>query len=258
MKTIISTFLPAVAVAAIPLGLLASTASAATIYSDNFPGLSTSPLNGTTPATDTPNVNWAADSQWKANGSISLSSGSYADAYLTLTPASGQIYTLSADINAIANASGYTNSWIGFGFLSTGIANPTPFYANAAPFILDYVPNSGTEISTWAGPGLSIPGNAYNYANSGTQDMQMVLNTGGAKWTVQFYDGGSPLGSQYSYTTNPSIVALGFGTSNASGQVSYFSLTDVAVPEPATLGLVAVGGLGLLLIGRKHAARRSV
>ena len=47
MKTIISTFLPAVTVAAIPLGLLAGSDSAATIYSDNFPGLSTSPLNGT-------------------------------------------------------------------------------------------------------------------------------------------------------------------------------------------------------------------
>jgi hypothetical protein len=55
-------------------------------------------------------------------------------------------------------------------------------------------------------------------------------------------DGGSITLSDMFIANNPGINALQL----------------VAVPEPATLGLMAIGGLGLLLIGRKRAVGRSV
>ena len=41
-------------------------------------------------------------------------------------------------------------------------------------------------------------------------------------------------------------------TGNADAQINAFQLRAVPVPEPASLGLVAAGGLGLLLIGKRR------
>ena len=251
----------AIAVAAVAaLGLLASTASASTIYSDSFPGSSSVTLNGTTPATDATGATWTADTAWSASGSVdeSTTSGAW-NAYLPFTPASGQIYTLSEGINATANAPGATNSWIGLAFLASG-ALGVPLYANssgsgtnAAPLVIDYVPNSGVQIATFTLPGLN-GANGYAYSGTGVQNLKMVLNTGGTNWTVSFSDNGTAFGQVYTYAngSNPTIADVGFGTSNASGQVSNFSLTSSPVPEPATLGLFAIGGAGLLLAARKR------
>ena len=235
------------------LGLMVGTASASTIYSDSFSGSSTTALNGAAPTVDNgTSATWTADAVWKANGSADeSSSGSYGNAFLSFTPTAGHIYTLTEGVNATANSPGKTNSWIGLGFVSSE-ALGSPFYNNAGPFILDYVPNSGASVVRYSGPGLTN-GTNYAYPATGVQNLQMVLDTGGASWTVQFSDNGTPLGSMYTYLANPTIGAVGFGTSNASGQVSNFSLTDVAVPEPATLGLVAIGGMGLLLVKRRRA-----
>ncbi len=251
MKTIKHSLL--LAAVAGTLGMAASMASASVIYQDNLSGSSSTQLNGTAPAIDNgTSPTWTADTVWNADGSADESSGaSNGNAYLNFTPASGQIYTLSAGINATANAPSQLNSWIGLAFVTYG-ALGNPVYYNAGPFVLDYVPNSGSSITTLTGPSLNGSNNQYPYSGTGVQDLQMILNTGGANWTISFSDNGTSLGSVYTYSTNPTIGAVAFGTSNATGQVSNFTLTDSAVPEPATLVLVGVSAMGLLLIGRKR------
>ncbi len=49
-----------------------------------------------------------------------------------------------------------------------------------------------------------------------------------------------------SYAMHPTLAGLTFDSTN-----------PIATPEPASLGLFALGGLGMLLIGRKRAARRT-
>jgi hypothetical protein len=80
-----------------------------TIYADNFPGSSSNPLNGTTPATEsgmlggTSGIAWnaATGGFFNADGSVNTSAGS-GSADLPFTPQSGEIYTLSATVNDTA------------------------------------------------------------------------------------------------------------------------------------------------------------
>ena len=57
------------------------------------------------------------------------------------------------------------------------------------------------------------------------------------------------------FTAASSSTQIVFQDTGGTPDVSNVSLTPV--PDPASLGLVAVGGLGMLLIGRKRAAGRS-
>ena len=241
------------------LGMTAGPASATTIYSDSFPGSSGSPLNGTSPATDATGAAWAAY-LINADGSVNVpnNSGSL-NAYLPFTPTSGQIYTLTLGINATSGT-----GWLGLAFLSSGTdltsGGGVPLYQNATPWMADWVSgNPNAAISAIAGPGTNKVINwNYPYQGTGVQHLQMVLNTASASWTIQFSDNGTTLGSLYTYATNPTIADVGFGASAGSGQVSNFSLTSSPVPEPATLGLFAIGGIGLLVIGRKQATRGTI
>ena len=225
------------------LVVASGTASVGVIYQDNFSGSSSAPLQGAALTVHNgTSTTWTADTVWKANGSVDESpsaSASYGNTYLSFKPTNGHIYTLSEDVNATANAPGTTNSWIGLGFV-TSEALGKPFYENAGPFILDYVPNSGSDIVSYTGPGLKN-GVSYPYPATGVQRLRMVLDTRGARWTVQFSDNGKTLGSVYTYTTHPAIIAVSFGTSNATGQVRSFSLTSASVPEPATPGAAGAG-----------------
>ena len=236
------------------LGMTASAASASVIYQDSFSGSSTTALNGAAPTVHNgTSTTWTADSQWMDNGSVvtpTVNSGN-ANAWLAFTPASGYIYTLSEGVEATSSGNPYAGMGLAFspsGFLGTSIAS------GAALSISSGEPGSGgNEITTCAGPGQAN-GNAYPYQGTGTvQGLQMVLNTGAAAWTVQFSDNGVALGPVFTYTTNPTIGAVGFGTMGTNAQVSNFSLTATPVPGPAPLALVAIGGLGLLLLKRRKA-----
>ena len=90
---------------------------------------------------------------------------------------------------------------------------------------------------------------ATNAADSQQIAMQTpaIINTGWTPFTLSFI---AP-----SASTN--LEFLNNGTAGSTGTVDVTDVAMTPVPEPAAVGLFALGGLGMLLISRKRAARRS-
>ncbi len=98
---------------------------------------------------------------------------------------------------------------------------------------------------------------------NGTSDTGSVLNsvtyTPSTVWPYPFED------VNLSYTTGSAVsgdltLVLGVAAPNSNSPWMLFNdvrLTATPVPDPAVIGLFAAGGMGLLLVGRKRAVRRS-
>jgi hypothetical protein len=265
------------------IALASSIASAAVIYQGNFTGTGgMGSLNGTS-VTVGPNasnyVSGSLSSTWLATSSSSYGwsdSGYFNDsannpgratAQLNFTPLSGDIYTLSATVSLTNGAN--TAAYLSIGFLSNANSsnltagwdnlNVTSGEVSASPWVLvTWEDDSGT---IYTGPGREINGIGFSTGQSGalTNDsFSLVLNTTGANtsnspWTYQVYNnntlvsGSTPI----DLPAGTVINEVGMQAASATGTVSSFELATV--PEPATLGLVAVGGLGLLLLKRRKA-----
>ncbi len=264
----------------------AANAQAATIYQDSFNR--TGGLNGSSPTIDTGGFGGTAGATWSAinfdtgagdtgwatsttgGGQLTYSGNPSSPAYdatawLPFTPQSGEVYTAQATIVGNANG-GSASNWWGFFFdnSSSGL-----FGAVDYPWMLDRIdPSTSTHIDaafTAGGVKGSVngPTAGSTTSTSDTTVNTMILNTTGSAWTVQFAwnDLTNPADSVTTavetLSANPTTDNLiGFAEiPPATGTITDFSLT--AVPEPATLGLFVIGGVGLLLIGRKRAAHRS-
>lgn len=232
---------------------LTTQGNAATLFFDNFDG-GTSTLTGTTPDITTGGATWNATTNWRADGSISVSGRDMAA--LSWTPSNGFIYTLDASFSNLSDAG---TDWIAMGFTATGTAAFT-----AAPF------TAGTDIGqAWMlyraavtsdtgdtfTNGTSNSAAFQNWTNSGAGssiDLRIVLDTtGGAEaWTATYY---AKRPSDGSYTlvraaTSPggSIGGIGFANNNSdSATIESFSLTSI--PEPSSISLLAFALSGLLL-----------
>ncbi len=242
-----------VGMAATVLGLSVVPAWAMTVYSDSFPGSSSSPLNGTSPATDSTGATWSAGANWNADGSYS-SAGGYQNAFLPFAPATGEIYTLAATVDPVATGTG---KWLALGFAEAAQTSQ-PFYGSAinpGPWMFQWAVSNG-EYSP--GPALTAVTYDPNGGASSPASLEVVLNTTRPQWTAQWYvDGNAVLSTPYAYAVNPTITSVGFGSDMVSGTISNFSLAGVVapVPEPDALALLAVGGcLGLLLLRRRRSS----
>jgi hypothetical protein len=150
---------------------------------------------------------------------------------LAFTPQSGFVYDLTATINVTAaNA-----SWLGVGFLKNNDAYG--FFGS---------PNTPTALRT---TGWQIWPQTANYTST-SNDILIRLDTTADQWTTSMYQGGTQMGSTFTYTTNPTITRVGFvSEGTAVGSVSAFQLT--AVPEPTA---ALLGTLGMLALLRRRRA----
>ena len=255
-----------------------SAVNAQVIYNDTF--ARTGALLGSSPSpVDSGGAYWLGtagtlhNTTAQTNGSeltLAAASGQYAIASATLpfTPPTSGSMMLSADMEVGAVST--TNGWGLLGFSPTGgpdqIANgsysagPTLQLLTDGQVLLEPNTTSGAN-PIWTG--------ITNFSNSTFYHFSINYNL--STQTVQWYLGSGTsatlLGS-YDYATNPgntptiSYVEVGLygyrgDTPPEVVNLQNFELTTTPVPEPAVLGLLSVGGLGLLLLGRKRAVHRN-
>lgn len=220
-------------------------AKATTIYYDSFDQAGT--VSGTTPDVTINSNTWAGSSALSANGSALPSTGAaYSALYLPVNDTSGvtldgsKDFTLSADVWATTGEIHLilcTNTSFGSGDSSANTANW-------------YLENHGLQIrqrGTWKG---SLSG---SYVTSPSQTINLELSYSAATQQISFMLNGTPV-TQSANPMNVTAVdiqalhSVGFNFYNADAGVDNFTLT--VVPEPATMGLLAIGGL--LIVARRH------
>jgi hypothetical protein len=246
------------------------------IYQDSFSGPANSPMNGRVPDTasngifgGTAGATWTAtaapvaggnpDAIWLISGSNSAGvvgpAGAGADAnmiennLLPFTPQAGIIY----DLHLMMNPSGVgaSGNWLGLTFAQGAFNGHTPggpssALSNDNPYGLIILKGTG-QVQSFAGLGT-----ANGVINSATgfiptdqyTSVDVILDTTPANWTIKWLINGTQQGSTFTYTTNPNIGVVAFGTNKLSGSVQDFSLTTI--PEPASIAAVGLAGLALL------------
>lgn len=210
-------------------GLL-PTAQGSVVYFDDFSGSSGDHLNGTVPDIRPGGETWTAHEGvsllgWKADGSASgTASGQSRNAFLPFTPAPGNIYRLSTGLNPTSGP------WFGLGFTGNdGLLND--FWQNdAAPWALLRANRTGGDpLVSRLGPQLAGPVNHSNTDPNrwtGSVDVTIELDTRPALWEVKWFADNELLRTD-SYTTNPTISYVGFGSVDATGSVDNFQLTTI-------------------------------
>ena len=193
-----------------------SKASAAVIYSQTFNG-GPGGLATTTPTTGA--GTWTGDNIISRNGELD---GGWGAISLAFTPTSGLLYELTATIS-----SQYWGSWIGVGFLPDNS-------------LYGWSPNNPVVLRTETGWGT--PPQA-GIASMLSNDVLIRLDTTASQWTAAFFQGGTQIGTTYTYATNPTINRVGFVSDGSGGTVSAFSLTTVSnSPTFATWATTNAGG----------------
>jgi hypothetical protein len=236
-------------------------AATITIYQDSFSrGTVGTPLtlNGTAPdVVNTGGATWTGGASDTTDGT-QANNPAGAAGFLPFTPASGNIYTLSADLDLLAA----NDQWEAIGF-TNGTNSGNEFYLlgnNAGPWLLQR--GDGVTLDhTFLGPETSGGAAATASGVTGYNTYSIVLDTTNAAWTAAFYRGATLLVGPTAYGVNPTISAVGFGNSNSAGNIDNFTLTVTTIPEPAAVTLLGFGGVGLMAVARRRnaqARRRSI
>lgn len=155
-------------------------------------------------------------------------------------------YVLTANVDNTQKDTAYSDIGIGLGNPGKGLTNLSITVSGQ-----NYTVNYGTT-------GYSTQGGASTYFEN--QVMTITLTTASnlatGKSLVEFtWIGYHNVAESYSTTvtglTSASDVSL-FQYQAGQGSIKNLSLTENAVPEPAALGLFAIGTMLLLLVGRKR------
>ncbi len=206
-----------------------STFAAGVLYQENFGGLATNNLNGSTVDTDNSggfNTTWTAYSGYKQNGlmpSASVAQG----AFLPFVPIAGNVYTLTATFTGVGPA-GTSAAWYALGFgkamptnAETGAGNrfiEAPTMGRAWTLFRANNPNFPTATTNanqvqlgnaTTGTGATQPWPSTAPFNGGDVDIKIVLDTTPATWTADFFA---------KRPTDPTYVEVSTGATNLLAQ----------------------------------------
>src|ERR1022692_3388991 len=206
-------------------------AQTTTIISDPFTGSSGTFLNGSAPQD---HGGTGADAWIQppidmvlTGTNVICTNGINENAFLPFTPSAGNIYLLSADLNAFASG----GDWFAIGFAQN--ANNGQWHNsgnNASGWILARGAGSGQTGQTFLGP--ETGGGAAIGTYNGQHNYSVVLDTTLVNWTFQFFVDGVSVRGPVAYSgtvgVNPTINYVGFGhLQSVLGTVDNFSLTTI-------------------------------
>lgn len=234
-------------------------ASAAIIYQDDFSGTAASALQGSIPDTRLAGEGGSASATWTAqasilfNGSNGVSLASEANAsraaYLPFTPQVNFLYDYQismafAEVNSASRSMqmgffGSATPGVTTALTSSNTQGPVIFFRNAGTYVARGA--GGTDITGFNG---SVPGAAVTAIHT----FRITLDTSQAQWVMRTYFDGVEFGGGHTFSTNPTIGAVGFSVNasnslNAAGTFSNFSLSATPIPEPSQLAFLSLCSL---------------
>jgi hypothetical protein len=203
------------------------------IYSNAFNGGSVN-INGTAPTVANNYAGGASGANWNdvlgindtgalwANGSDNSSLG---DSWLLpFYPQAGYVYTLTASLTFTGNP----GSWVGLGFAQNDPANIalgngrfSDSGVNGYDWLILNEPSGNVQYFT--GPRGTAPDifNGTGFTGGAqTLKVQVVLDTTGSLWSMTAYVNGVQMGSPVTYSSNPSIGAVGITQTSLSASTA--------------------------------------
>jgi hypothetical protein len=261
-------------------GLLGVRAYGTLIYQDSFAGAAGTTVGGKAldtavgsdggtagatwtadTTTVTPISSTASDAIWQLDGSghatirnAAVADGAdanlIANAWLPFAPQTGFVYDLHIELNP--TSAGASGNWLGVAYTDATMNGHSPSgsasaLSNDNPFGLSILKGSGT-LQKFAGLGTAN-GNAPDITGltvgSQFHSLDLLLDTSAAQWKMSWQLDGSTIGSTFTYSSNPSIGRVVFGTNKLNGAVQNFSLSSTLVPEPMSLATLAFAGVAL-------------
>jgi hypothetical protein len=253
------------------VGLAATPAFAVTVlYFDDFSGASTAALNGTTPDTTIGTNTWSArditQTSFRADGSITGTGGTTAQqigsAFLSFTPESNKVYTLSVTLSQPTGTA--AGQWASIGFsngITTAQTHNTTTTGGAPWMLWRNGAAGGNDVEAYPGRAANPSGGAAEVDATVSATLTIELNTLASAWQVRWLVDGTPFynytyktlqtdpGSQQNFDGNPVITQVSIARNASSAPVfDTFTLTE-AIPEPSA---ALLGSLGLLALLRRR------